>query len=786
MVANRCLIIVLLLLWNIQAGLVSAQSVTISGYVEDAMSSERILGASVSIPALQYGTTTNQFGFFSLTTEPASIRLLVSHIGYQPILDNLVLTRDTTLIVTLAPRAVRLDDVEVIADRISDFDKVQMSRHEIPIEQIETLPVILGETDIQKTLQLLPSVQSGVEGSSGLYVRGGRADQNLILLDGLPLYNPNHLFGFFSVFNTSAMKRVELIKGGFPARYGGRLSSVINYTMKEGNLKRFAGEGAIGVISSRLMFEGPIVRNRASFLVAGRRSYADQLWRPFQVGRKRYGAAFYDINMKANYILSPRDRIFLSGYAGEDRFSYEERPFPGANDRTRYDLGWHNRLASLRWNRRIGDRMFASTLFGVTQYRFFSATHSSESAGEDDFIKFDQSWHSKIVDWTTKIDFEFIPNTNHYIRFGAEGILHRFSPGSTQTRLDESGRSPINLLQTPTGWISSRQMALYAEDEMQLREALRVTAGIRLSRYFSHDEQFGSIEPRLGVYVRVSDRTAVKASFARSKQYVHLLTGGGVAFPTDLWIPSMDRITPQRGYQVAAGIYQSYRSGLYEVSVEGYLKRMKGHIEYKIGSDRFRAGFLDWPDLIEIGTGASHGAELFIEKRRGDLTGWVGYTWAKTTRQFESLNAGLSFPDGFDRRHDVSVVMQYELSGTKKISAVWVYGSGYPVSAPAGRYVSPGRFRASTDWLFPLHLVDTGPVNTARAPDYHRLDISMHFQKNRNWGKRTFSIGVYNAYNRKNPMFVYPKKYETGDSVISFRQLSLLQLIPAISWQVSF
>lgn len=769
--------LMMILLWSTQFDLVIAQTATVSGYLEDLMSRERILGASVYIPALQIGTTTNQYGFYSLTTDLGSHVLLVSHIGYESAWHRIELSGDTTLTITLVPRVVRMRDVEVIAERENDLDDVQMSRHEITIEEIETLPVILGEIDIQKTLQLLPSVQSGVEGSSGLYVRGGRADQNLVLLDGLPLYNPNHLFGFFSVFNSAAMKRVELIKGGFPARYGGRLSSVVSYTMKEGNLKHFAGEGSIGLISSRIMLEGPIAKERASFLVAGRRTYIDQLVRPFQRKLTRYGAAFYDLNLKANYILSDQNRIYLNAYAGRDKFSYEKRSAPpglGSDDRLNYDLGWSNRLASLRWNRLIGDRLFANALIGIIQYRFSSNTNSIDDS-DNSVIRYEGAWHSEIIDWTAKIDFEYVPNPRHYVRFGAEGILHRFSPGTTQRNLEEAGKPPVNLLQTPSGVITSQEIALYVEDVMQLHHAIRVSSGLRYSGYSAQQTQFRSIEPRLGVNVRVTGTSAIKASYARSMQYIHLLTGGGTAFPTDLWIPSMARITPQSGYQIAVGFLKSFRDGRYQFSVESYLKYMRGHIEYKTGADRYRSAFLDWPDLLEIGKGTSRGVEIFLQKKRGYLTGWAGYTWARTTRQFESLNEGLPFPDGYDRRHDISVVMQYQLSNTRQISCVWVYGSGYPVWVPVGRYISGFH-----------NLLDTGPVNSARAPAYHRLDISVNFKKPKSWGERTFSVGLYNAYNRKNPMFVYPEEDPAGEYLISYRQLSFLQLIPAISWQWRF
>jgi len=772
----RCGLLFILLI-SIELEHIAAQSVTISGYLEDSVSRERVLDANLYIPSLKIGTTTNQFGFFSLTTLPDSVLLLISHVGYEPAWHHIELNEDTTLTLSLSPRVIRMQDVEVIADLESDLDDVQMSQHVITLEEIETLPVILGEIDIQKTLQLLPSVQSGVEGSSGLYVRGGRADQNLILLDGLPLYNPNHLFGFFSVFNASAIKQVKFIKGGFPARYGGRLSSVLDYTMKEGNLKQFKGEGAIGILSSRLLFEGPIVRERSSFLLAGRRTYIDQLIRPFQRNLTQYGAAFYDLNFKANYIISQKDRIYLSAYSGGDDFNYDKRYVPpgtGVDDRLNFNLGWGNRFVSFRWNRLIGDRLFANTLVGVMKYKFLSTTYSIEEDGLTT-TTYEASWHSQIIDWTAKFDFEFIPNPRHYIRFGAEGILHRFSPGTTQRILEETDRTAVNILETPSGEIYSQQVAFYAEDVLQLHSAFKVTTGFRFSRYVTQNYRSHSIEPRLGFNIRISETSAIKGSYARSRQYFHLLTGEGTTLPTDLWIPTMDGITPQTGYQFALGFLKNFQQGRYDLSVESYLKRMKGHLDYKTGADQYRSAFLDWPDLIEIGKGTSRGAEVFIQKKNGYFTGWIGYTLSRSVVQFESLNGGLSYPDGYDRRHDISVALQYEFSDDRQLSAVWVYGSGYPVWVPTGRYVSGVE-----------NLLDTGPVNSARAPDYHRLDISINFKREISWGERTLTVGIYNVYNRKNPMFIYPSEDPSETFPVAYKQISFLQLIPAISWQVRF
>jgi len=557
--------------------------------------------------------------------------------------------------------------------------------------------------------------------------------------------------------------------------------------MKEGNLKRLEGEGALAIISSRLLLQGPIVKDRASFLIAGRETFSDELMRLYSIGqREENSAGFYDLNFKTNYILSQRDRIYLSAYAGQDKFSYVRRPFHGSEEiNDSYLLSWRNRLASLRWNRLIGDRMFATALVGITHYRFASNTRFIDVEG-DESIEFSQTWHSGIDDWTARIDFEYIPNTRHYLRFGAEAILHRFTPGSTQTLFDQSGKRPVNLLQTPLGTLDSQEIAFYAEDEIQIYPSLRLSTGIRFSRYFTHDKWFQSFEPRLATSLRITENTVAKASFARSKQYVHLLTGGGSAFPTDLWIPSIKRIPPQSGYQIATGIVQNYQNGRYQISLEGYYKRMKGLIEYSFGSDRFQSAYLDWPDLIESGSGISRGLEILVRKKTGRLTGWAGYTLAKTTRRFDLLNDGLPFPDGYDRRHDLSIVAQYQLTDAIHLSTVWVYGSGYPVWIHQGRYnVKP---RQESGFGYSFTALEPGPVNSARAPIYHRLDFSIHFKKQKSWAERTISIGVYNAYNQKNPMFVYPDSYfGSGEStIIQYEQLSLLQLIPAISWQYRF
>ncbi len=764
----------------------AAQARTINGYVEDAESGERLPGATVSVPSLSIGSVTNQYGFYSLTVRLDSLTLAFAYIGYETITHTLTLSADTTLDAALAPSAIGLEGIEVVARADSLIDQPQMGRHEVAVDQIQSLPALLGEVDIQKTLQLLPGVQSGSEGRSGFYVRGGGPDQNLILLDGLPLYNPSHLFGFLSVFNADAMKHVELIKGGFPARYGGRLSSVVNLTMKEGNLKKYGGEVGTGIIASRVTLEGPIVRDKASFLFTARRTLADLLARPFLPDDTRAGYFFYDLNFKANYIVSRKDRIYLSGYSGRDLFYGSDEWDNGESDG---DIGWRNRLAALRWNRLFGNRTFSNVLVGVTNYSFAIGVDEREKSIGGAGIDYESSvaYVSDILDYTAKLDLEHRPSPNHYLRFGAEGIRHRFSPGRLWFWEREGAETVEDTsLVSPVGVIRSGEASLYAEDDMTLFSGLRVNAGLRMAWYFVDSERYPSIEPRLSMSLRVARQTSVKASYVRMQQPVHFLTASTGNPFTDFWVSAMDRMPPQKSHQAAAGLVRNIRGGRYEASLESYYKWMSGLIEYKAGTQTFDSVFRDWPELIETGRGAAYGVELFLQKKTGRTSGWIGYSWAKASRDFKNLNNGEIFPYRYDRRHDMSIVAQRRLTPNKEISAAWVFGSGYPAWLPVGRHATllhddydyyQGEERIAVDY---------GPRNASRLRAYHRLDIAVHFRKERSWGTRTLTFGAYNAYNRKNPFVVYPVQRPGDDSTFRFRQLSLFPTLPSFAYRISF
>lgn len=779
---------------------VNAQEHTISGYVEDRSSGERIPDVEIYFPDLERGAVTNQYGFYSFATSSTEVKLLVLHIAYEAQEFNFELLRDTTLNVSLVPREINLDELEVVASPDRAVDNIQMSQHKIEIAQIETLPVLLGEPDIQKLLQLLPGVQAGQEGSSGLYIRGGRADQNLILLDGLPVYNPSHLFGFFSVFPAQALKSVKLLKGGFPARYGGRLSSVVDYTIKEGNMKTFGGQAAVGIVSSRILLEGPIKKEKASFLFSARRTFIDLLLQPFQDRSTGWNnVSFYDLHFKANYIISQKDRLYLSAYAGKDLLAYRYKSNPDAKklllDNVSSNIQWGNRLLALRWNRIVNDRTFVNILTGLTSYSYSLDHKTTSQPAKDTVTKVSEdNWTSEIVDATFKIDAEHNASTRHYLRFGVEGILHRIQPGRSQLRTAGEGEDQkIVTSPFPTDQIQSSTLAAYVEDELFLNRRIRVNVGLRLSSYLVEGGPYWSLEPRLSANVRISERVAAKLSATTMQQYIHLLTKGGARLPNDLWVPSTEKIRPQNGQQIALGFAWSSLSGKYELSLETYWRRMQRLLEYETNANTRESAILNWSELVEEGRGQAIGLELFAQKKTGRWTGWVGYTLGKTTRKFEKLNDGNTFPDGFDRRHDLSIVSQYRITDQIEFAATWVYGSGYPLWLPVGRLLSD---ESANLYRYPIILVDFGPLNSSRAPDYHRLDAGIHFGRTLSWASRKLSLGIYNAYGRNNPFYIYTKfnndafidegSESSSKTPVKVRQVSLFQWIPSLSYQLNF
>ena len=752
---------------------------TISGYVRDGATGESLPGVAVVHPASGQGTSTNPFGFYSLTlaASPDSVRLLVSALGYEKLRLVHAGGRSFGHDFRLKASAAELAGVEVVGTREEKIaESTRMGTISVPVAQIKLLPALFGETDVLKVLQLLPGVQAGGEGSSGLYVRGGSPDQNLLLLDGTPVYNASHLFGFFSVFNADAIKNVELIKGGFPARYGGRLSSVVDITMKEGNMQKLHGEGAIGLIASRLTVEGPIKKDTASFIFSARRTYIDILARPFikaQTEGVSAGYYFYDLNGKLNWKLSARDRLYLSGYLGYDEFYADDEGKRDNGDYSKQNsaLGWGNRTAALRWNHVVNDRLFMNTHLTYTRYQFdvgIKQEDRSTHNGQAQTDKFTLNYLSNIQDLSAKVDFDYVPRPAHYVRFGGQYIRHQFRPGALQT----AGSTDPAQNQATGHRIGADEASLYAEDDLKLTDRLKVNVGLRLNSFWVDKKLYPSVEPRLAARYLLTEDWALKAAYARTTQYVHLLTNSGIGLPTDLWVPATANILPQKAQQLSLGAARNLRlkGEDFELSVEAYYKPMQNLIEFREGADFVGTSDDNYESKITSGRGWAYGAELFLQKKTGRTTGWIGYTLAWSNRQFADLNQGRTYPYKYDRRHDFKLVVIHEFSPRLTLSGTFVYGSGNAVTLSQGRYA-----------LGPYDTVeDYGTRNSYRMAAYHRLDLDLSHTKKKRWGEVVNSISVYNVYNRHNPYFIYLGRGADSQSM-SYRQVSLFPILPSFS-----
>ena len=804
---NLTLLSLLFLLFQ-HPSVFAQQKYTISGFIEDASSGEKLISAAVFDNKSASGVVSNTYGFYSLTLPKGQIKLLMSYVGYKTQNLDFVLRRDTIINIKLSVNA-ELQTFEVSAkkqDRIEN--RTQMSQVTIPIATIKKIPALLGEVDVLKALQLLPGVQAGGEGQNGLYVRGGSPDQNLILLDGVPVYNVSHVGGFFSVFNGDAIRNVTLTKGGFPARYGGRLSSIIEIDMKEGNMKEFHGEGGIGLIASRLTLEGPIVNDKVSFIVSARRTYIDAILNPIiknaasnNTGRGGQTSTntvsvqprlyFYDLNGKINWKINQKHRIYLSAYTGADVFGYKytQTSADGLNiNSTDGGTNWGNLTTALRWNYLINNKLFANTTLTYSRYRVDILASNSTQRNTATTSNYAQ-YTSGIVDGAGKVDFDYVPNPNNHVRFGGGATAHTYNPGAFQLQFTIGQAS----LDTTVGSSKTNSVEpyVYVEDELQLG-LLKANIGLHASGFSVGNTFYKSLQPRLGLNYPLSKDLALKASFTTMRQYINLLTNERIGLPTDLWVPSTERIKPQDAWQAALGIAKTYKDQ-YEVSIEAYYKDMKNVISYKEGAN-FVGVNNNWEDKITQGKGKAYGIELFVQKKEGKLTGWVGYTLAWNYRQFDDINNGVVYPFKYDRRHDFKTLVSYQVSEKFSITGSWQYGTGNAVSLPETTYGAPqrpenvdnpyigGGYRA-------LEIV--GSKNGYRMPAYHRLDINFEWTKKKKYFTRTWSVGAYNVYNRANPVFLFRDsnvEIVNGQQVEVpvFRQFSLFPIIPSVAYNFKF
>ncbi|MEZ4987237.1 MAG: TonB-dependent receptor [Saprospiraceae bacterium] len=733
-----------LLLW-LSAGLLVAQNYTLSGYVTDASTGETLIGANVYVqnnPEL--GTASNVYGFYSLTLPAGRYTIVASYLGFQDALLEVELSSATKQDIALS-EGVQLAEVVVQATpEDNNVQDTKMGTVAVSVEQIKKLPALMGEVDVLKALQLLPGVLSAGEGSSGFYVRGGGPDQNLVLLDEATVYNSGHMLGFFSVFNPDAIKNTTLIKGGMPANYGSRLSSVVDIQMKEGNKQFYEVDGGIGIISSRLTAQGPIVKDQSSFIVSARRTYALDLAQPFIENTNFAGTNyyFYDLNTKLNYRLSDKDRVFLSAYFGRDVLVYKSnvRDFF-------FELPYGNATATLRWNHLFSDKLFFNLTAIYNDYDF------GFTGGQADF-KVDVN--SGVRDANFKLDFDYFPNTRHNIKYGIHYTYHRLSPNVANATNGEETFS--NNLQPNF----AHETGSYLLDDWKVSPRLSVNYGLRFSTFTQlgpytsplNGEVFGKgdpvitytgQEPRLSTRIILSPQSSVKAGITVTNQYLHLVSNSTSTLPADVWVPSSQRIKPQRGIQYAAGYFRNSADNVWETSVEVYYKDLQNQIDYR---ENYVNNATDNLELeFVFGKGRSYGSEFFINKRKGRLTGWIGYTLARTERQFPDINNGETFPAVYDRRHDLSVVANYQLSPKWEVGGTFIYGTGQAFTPLESLY------------FIEQNLVqEYGVRNSARIQDYHRMDFSATFIPRPESEKKFVSkwvFSVYNAYNRLNPFFIY-------------------------------
>lgn len=781
----------------------SAQSKrTVSGYIHEKGSQEQLIGVNVYLPNSSIATASNTYGFYSLTLNSTdSLTLIFSYVGYQKVEKRIGLQKNIELNIELEP-ANQLQEVMVSAKKQEEkvSETPQMSQIDLPVQQIKKIPAFLGEKDVLKVLQLMPGVQKGSEGQSGIYVRGGGADQNLIILDDAIVYNATHLFGFFSTFNGDALKSVELTKGGFPARYGGRLSSVIDLNMKEGNKEQLHGEGGIGLISSRLTLEGPIKKGKSSFLISGRRTYLDIVARPFIKvqsdgdSRDDGGYYFYDLNAKFNYDFGRKDKVYFSGYFGKDKF-YTSSKSNTENDKS--NLNWGNITTTARWNHLFNEKLFANTSFILSRYQFGIGSFYENLQENSDNYTLD--YNSLINDIGIKSDYDYFPNHLHSIRMGIALTRHRFTPSaivlkSSQTNLDRKA-SPIDVLES----------GIYGEDIWKVTEKLKMNVGLRLSYFLAQQKSYLRPEPRLSAALKLAENLSAKASYAEMNQFVHLLSNTGIGLPTDLWVPTTKNVAPQNSKQVAAGIAKDFPKQNLALTVEGYYKYMRNILAYKEGStflnlDGLGAQEVNWENNVTAGNGWSYGGEVLLQRKAGRFSGWVGYTLSWTQWQFAELNAGKKFYPRYDRRHDISVVGIFELTPKITLSGTWVYGTGNALTLPVATYDAYiDRFNnarrtptivSRIQWSS-QDVNEYGEKNSFRAEPYHRLDFGIQFHKKLKRHERTWEFSLYNAYNRRNPFFYNIVTETTNNNgrleeKNVLKKYSLFPLVPAFSYNFKF
>jgi len=777
----------ILLLFLIPAFVVRAQDVSISGYIKDSSNGEALIGATVYISTINKATASNSYGFYSLTIPSGNYEVQVSYVGYQTLYKTVVVDKNQTISFSISEISEQIDEIVVKGEAANaNVERIEMGMAKLPVKTIQKLPAFMGEVDIIRTIQLLPGIQSGGEASSGLYVRGGGPDENLMLLDEAPVYNASHLMGFFSVFNSNAIKDIQVYKSGIPAEYGGKASSVIDIRQKDGNSKQLGFDGGIGNLSSRFTLEGPIIKDKWSFILAGRRTYYDVVGRTVGIDELKDNTLyFYDLNGKSNLVINDKNRVYLSAYMGKDVFSLGESLY----------MKWGNSTATARWNHIFGEKLFLNLSAIYSNYDY------NLGVPGDNADNFD--WSSRVRDYNAKLDFTLFVNPQNTVKFGVNTIYHQFEPGKVETKGENSMFIDMELAH-----YQAYESAFYITNEQKISELFSLQYGLRVSHFqqvgpgevniyqnpeepqkeeitetisYGSGEKIGDavshLEPRIGMKLTVDGASSLKASYNRMVQNLHLITNTQSPSPLDIWLPTSTYIKPLIVDQVSMGYFRNFGHNMWETSVEVYYKNMQNVLDYKEGAELFLNDAIE-TELLH-GKGYSKGFELLAKKTQGKLTGWVGYTWSRTMREIDGINNGNPYPSSYDRTHDLSVVSNYELNKRWNFAANFIFATGNPATYPVAKYVVQGN-----------QIYEYSDRNSNRIPAYNRLDISATYEFKKNDRRRfqqSINFSVYNVYGRRNAYSITPRANEDNPNQTEFIRLSIIgSPIPSITYNFKF
>jgi len=800
--------IIAVVLWGCVSIAALAQKVTVSGYIYDAVSGEVLIGAGVVYnnpdpKASLVGAVANNYGFYTLSLPAGQRSLTWSYLGYAEQTQELDLTRDTVINIRLEASAA-IEEAIVTARKEAGINSTNTGALEVPQYALDNMPALFGEKDVLKSLQYLPGVQGGTTGTSGIYVRGGGPDENLILLDDIPLYSVSHMMGIFSVFTPEAVKKVTLFKGSFPARYGGRLSSVIDVRTNDGNMKETHGLISVGMLSDRVHLEGPIVYDKTSYSISARVLHTF-LFTPIlkwqDIPANYY---FYDLNGKLTHRFNNGDRLIASVYHGRDRFlvgteedyryNYSEDVETRQKEKMNVNLDWGNTVAALRWNHAFGSKLFANTTFAYNHYEMdVDVTNSTEqkSTEYESVEKIGVTYDSGINDFDLKMDFDYNPVPEHLIKFGAEYVYHNFRP-QTATLSQKETEGKETIIDTALNMSSGKRLPgheanIYIEDDFVIGRNLSFNPGVHISMFNTQGKTYASVQPRFSGRVDVGGGVSIKASYARMAQYVHLLSSTDISLPTDLWVPITRNIKPEIADQVSLGTYWNGPDG-WEITLEGYYKKMKNVLEYKDGMSVLITS-TGWEDKVAMGLGRAYGMEFFVQKTLGATTGWLGYTLAKSERRFPdgSINRGEWFPFKYDRRHDVSLVLNHKFSDRIDISGTWKFFTGGVTTLTTRQFT----VLTPEDRIRSMEYVSSR--GNYRLPPSHTLNLGINFRKQKRHGERVWNISLYNVYNNMNPDFIYTYEVrdysDTGEFLrdgVNIKKITILPILPSFSYTYKF